>query len=602
MRMKLSCLMPRGLTVLAVTTLMVFPVGSVMAQYAPYGNSYAAHQPQLAYPNQYQPRNQFMPGPPHNIQTGPQAYANQPYMGQPQYVSMSQQPAPAPLPPMPQSMESVAPGTMQQNGGYAPAPQPTPMDYSQMGQGGYENYGTTGCATGNCGNGAGYSCDGYGNYACAPSYGCCEMAACRPRHHWFGGVYGLLMDRTVCEDQPLVYTTTTPGTGYYPTYDDVVMTYGDLDSDVQGGAEVRFGFTFGCGGGCSDPCGCNTGCGCGALGMELGYWALAEDTTYATVYDADTYADDGNVTYGMKPFTRLRHNPGSGWRPVNHYFAYGIPSADYWTAYGDIAPQIRSIVARNSFSMQNVELNLVCVPLAGGGCTSAGCDSCCSVGGGCDSYGGGSCDMGGGSCGGGCGHHGRMGGGCGAYCYTGPRCQCSTFLGARYVRFDEEFMLRSNYDMYGTYSTTPTYLSSGSLAYYAETDNHLIGCQLGGNGCYHLGCCGRVALHIGANGGVYANYIEMNQFFDGQVYDDGTNTQYDVMAEEDNIAFLGEMRAGVSYQCTCHCRLYGGYRALGVTGVALATSQDIASTDMPYVDCNGSYFLHGVQSGIEFMY
>ena len=68
---------------------------------------------------------------------------------------------------------------------------------------------------------------------------------------------------------------------------------------------------------------------CGTLGWEAGYWALAQDTTYATVYDADNYAIDGNMTYGMKNFRRLRHNDGGGWRPVNHYFAYGIPSSDY---------------------------------------------------------------------------------------------------------------------------------------------------------------------------------------------------------------------------------------------------------------------------------
>ena len=72
--------------------------------------------------------------------------------------------------------------------------------------------------------------------------------------------------------------------------------------------------------------------------------------------------------------------------------------------------------------------------------------------------------------------------------------------------------------------------------------------------------------------------------------------------QDDNVAFLGELRVGASYQCTCNCRLYGGYRALGATGIALTTYQDISSTDVPYINCGGSIFLHGLQSGVEFMY
>ena len=96
--MKLSCLMPRGLTVLAVTTLMVIPVGSALAQYAPYGNSSAAYQPQQAYSNQYQPRNQFMPGPQLQSSYSARPAMGQPQYSQPQYVAMAQQSAPASVP------------------------------------------------------------------------------------------------------------------------------------------------------------------------------------------------------------------------------------------------------------------------------------------------------------------------------------------------------------------------------------------------------------------------------------------------------------------------------------------------------------------------
>jgi hypothetical protein len=482
---------------------------------------------------------------------------------------------------MQQQMESVAPGAMQQQGGYATNAQQTPMDYSQAGQGGYDNYSAAG-------NGAGYNCDG--NYNCPPSYGCCEQACCRPKCHWFGGVYGLLMDRVECGNGPIVYQTTMPGAGHYPTYDEVVMSYEDIDGDVQPGVEVRFGATLPCcgGGSCCDPCGCNTDCGCCTLGWEVGYWMLDDESTSYMVNDM---VGGPTFTHTMKRFDRLEHYYDGTWRPLNHFYSYGVPTQDYWTAWGNIAPQLTYVAARSNFSAQSAELNLVCLPTITGGCCAPSCDPC--GGDCCDSCGGGGC------CGG--GHRGCRGGCCGSYCYCGPRWSCSSSIGARYFRFDDDYMFNAEWEMYD-YAGGATTGDTGSLAYYTDLTNELVGFQFGGNGCYHCGCCGRLALHLGANAGVYANFIEMDQYFNGQVRDMGTLESYNVMAEDDNYSFMGELRLGASYQCTCHCRLYGGYRAFGVTGVAVNYNQYTSTTDMPTINCDGSLFLHGVQSGVEFMY
>ena len=166
-------------------------------------------------------------------------------------------------------------------------------------------------------------------------------------------------------------------------------------------------------------------------------------------------------------------------------------------------------------------------------------------------------------------------------------------------------MLRSDYEMYD-YSGAPTYTgTNGYLSYNAETENQLVGFQVGGNGCYHLGCCGRFALQCSSSAGIYNNFTQVNQYFAssaGQTYDDGTNTLYNVTTNDNNVAFLGELRVGASYQCTCNCRLYSGYRVFGASGIALATYQDISNTDTPYINCSGSIFLHGLQTGIEFIY
>jgi hypothetical protein len=607
--MKLSCLAPRVSTALAVISLAITSVDTATAQFTPYGNAYQgrpAYQPHQAYAPQYSTvsqssatygrgQQQFMPGPqiarPQQMsqpQYGVQQYA------QPQYVAMARQPAINNVPPIQQPTETVPPGPMQMG------PQTTPTDYSA--NGGYENYSANGVS-----NGAGYACEGYGsytqgNYSC-DSYGSCNTccAPCGPRRHWFGGIYGLLMERVECSNGPIVYQTTMPGTGHYPTSDEVVMSYGDLDGDVQPGFEVRFGATFACCGGpggyggCYDPCsggagssGCGGGC-CGTLGWEVGYWMLDEESTSSYVTDT---VGGPTFTHTMKRFDRLEHYYDGVWRPLNHFYSYGVPTQDYWTAYGDIAPQLTYVYTRSSFQAQNVEWNLVCLPtISGGSCGTSCCDPCgggSSYGGGCDSYGGG----------GGCGH---FGGGCGAYCYCGPRWQCSSSFGVRYFRFDDDYLFQADWEMYD-YAGGATTGDTGSLAYYNDLNNQLVGFQFGGSGCYHLGCCGRVALHFGANAGIYGNYIEMNQYFNGQVRDMGDLMPYNVMAEDENISFLGELRLGASYQCTCNCRVYGGYRAFGVTGVAVNYNQQPSPTDMPYINCDGSLFLHGIQSGVEFMY
>lgn len=621
--MKLSCLAPRVSTALAVISLALTSVDTATAQYAAYSNPYqgrSPYQPQQAYTPQYNAAGynnyqQFMPGPqtarpqqmpmarpqqmqaampqqmqmarPHQAQLPQPQYGRQPY-AQPQYVAMAQQPAINNVPQIPNPSEMVPPGPMQQQ---APLSPTTPTDYS--GNGGYENYSNIGAA--NNYGGAGYSCDGYGsytqsNYGC-DSYGTC-CTPCAPCRHWFGGIYGLLMERVDCGNGPIVYQTTMPGTGHYPTYDEVVMSYDDLDGDIQPGFEVRFGATFACcggGGGC-DPCGgCATGC-CGMLGWELGYWMLDEESTSSYVTDM---VGGPTFTHTMKRFDRLEHYYNGVWRPLNHFYSYGVPTQDYWSAWGNIAPQLTYVYTRSSFQAQNVEWNLVCLPTISGGCCGTSCCDPCG-GGGCDSYGGGCCGSGG-------GHHGRVGGGCGAYCYCGPRWQCSSSFGVRYFRFDDDYMFQADWEMYD-YGSGATTGSTGSLAYYTDLNNQLVGFQFGGSGCYHLGCCGRVALHFGANAGIYGNYIEMNQYFNGQVRDMGDMMPYNVTAEDDNISFLGELRLGASYQCTCNCRVYGGYRAFGVTGVAVNYNQYPSPTDMPYINCDGSLLLHGVQTGIECMY
>ena len=165
-------------------------------------------------------------------------------------------------------------------------------------------------------------------------------------------------------------------------------------------------------------------------------------------------------------------------------------------------------------------------------------------------------------------------------------------------------MFRSDYENETTSAT-------GFLAHNIDVDSHLIGGQVGCNAIYHCGCQGRWALHCNTTFGVYNNHVEvwnrMDSPTDSVRYVNNGSADFDVRYEDDDVAFVGELRAGASYRYSCHCRIYGGYRVFGIGGAALAFDQiTTPSFNSPahtsYVDSDGSIFLHGLQGGVEFNY
>jgi hypothetical protein len=180
-------------------------------------------------------------------------------------------------------------------------------------------------------------------------------------------------------------------------------------------------------------------------------------------------------------------------------------------------------------------------------------------------------------------------------------------MGVRYMRFDEDFGLQTDFETVSGGVVTGT----GFLDYNVEADNHLIGFQMGCNGICRLGCRGCWALHYGSTFGIYGNHMEVSQQMDaptsGNVrFVNGTQSNFNINTSKDEVAFLGELRAGGSYQYSRNCRLYGGWRAIGVSGVALATSQIptafITPSQVGFIASDGSLFMHGLQVGVEWNY
>ena len=151
-----------------------------------------------------------------------------------------------------------------------------------------------------------------------------------------------------------------------------------------------------------------------------------------------------------------------------------------------------------------------------------------------------------------------------------------------------------------------------SIEYRLEADNFLVGAQLG---CRNEVCLTqRLRLSSGINVGLFNNRSETRQqVFDqdgtfatltgGQAIGQTVGSNFDYTNEHDDVAILGEFRLGLIFQLTDRFRSNVGYRALGVSGVALAEDQiplNILDAGLlKRANTNGSLLLHGFYFGSE---
>jgi hypothetical protein len=541
----------------------------------PAAPAMAYHQPVAAYPQtamtQY-----------------PAAYGTQPY-----YVANQQPTEAIPAPAQPatgapvvESMPAQAvPATAM------PAEGMAPTTGAPVGSG----YAAAGC---NCGVTGGYSAGQYygaGGVGCS-SYPDCSgyIDDCGPENIWFGGVYFLYMDRVDCS--PVRLTVEVPNASaypYYPPQSVTVVNTAQIATDYQPGVEFRFGSTFTCGDSCQQPCGSGYGyggCGCNSCApscapsqmyaWEVAWWGLDEDDNQYTFVDTI----NGSL-HGMKNFTNIQFDrdgagAGYGYLPVNPYYGYDLPNGP---AVG--APTVLAQQVRNTFQAQNLEINVMRFPLCdacgmGGGC-GGGYDAC-----GCDSN----------ACG--CG---------GCDCYSGFSSYGS--CGVRYFRTDEDFFYNSEFDD----GTGHVYNGWGSgdsfeICYDLQIENNLTGPQLGWTMNYCYGC--KWNFFCNSTFGIFDNHITHRQRLwntsGGTAIFQNTGQSYDIRNSKDNVAFLGELRVGGSYDITCNCRLVAAYRALGLTGVATPQGQFLNDPNsyesVAYINSCQSIIIHGLQTGVECRY
>jgi len=150
------------------------------------------------------------------------------------------------------------------------------------------------------------------------------------------------------------------------------------------------------------------------------------------------------------------------------------------------------------------------------------------------------------------------------------------------------------------------------VTYAMDTQNRLLGVQFGG--LAQRGFNDRWNLNVAIKVGLFGNHITNNSTLGGSAgsafVDDLGNpfdgNAYRLNTDKDDVAILGEIDLGATYQIRERWRAFFGYRAVAITGVGLSTNQfptDFSNlTEAGVIQSNGSLILHGGYAGIELLY
>lgn len=171
----------------------------------------------------------------------------------------------------------------------------------------------------------------------------------------------------------------------------------------------------------------------------------------------------------------------------------------------------------------------------------------------------------------------------------------SWLAGVRFFRFDERFLFAGTAAGF-EFGQDPT-----QEAYYAvDVTNNLIGFQLGGRADWYLG--NRVRAFAIPKVGIYANHIQhVSELYRG----DGVRG-FNISSNTNDVSMLAELNLGVDVRITERLSAYGGYRAIGVSGVALSDNQIppflADSAGIAAIDSNGSLIVHGAMFGLNYAF
>ncbi len=168
--------------------------------------------------------------------------------------------------------------------------------------------------------------------------------------------------------------------------------------------------------------------------------------------------------------------------------------------------------------------------------------------------------------------------------------------GIRFFQFDENLL-------YGSVANGFAFGANGGAneAYIqSDVENNLVGFQFGGRGELFVGK--KWSIYAAPKIGLYGNHINQQaSVFRG----DGVNGLL-VNSQVDEFAVLGEIEAGINYEISPRWRVFGGYRVIAASGIALADDQIplVVSDTAQWADVNsnGDLIIHGGFGGLEYRF
>ena len=175
--------------------------------------------------------------------------------------------------------------------------------------------------------------------------------------------------------------------------------------------------------------------------------------------------------------------------------------------------------------------------------------------------------------------------------------------GLRYLLLDESFGFDSSLTN-NVFGVDP----ANDLYYDVEVDNHLIGFQVGGRLDHYLSK--RIAVNCGSKFGIFGNRIQHRQSVvsGNGVYATNvvTGEDYRFDVTDNEVSFLGELFAGLTYDISHHWRVSGGYRAVTASDVARSVGNipragEFGSWErVQATNSTDSLLLHGAYLGLEY--
>jgi len=168
--------------------------------------------------------------------------------------------------------------------------------------------------------------------------------------------------------------------------------------------------------------------------------------------------------------------------------------------------------------------------------------------------------------------------------------------GVRYFRFNETVIFGAAAG--GTDFGDNGGVDSAFMRFRCE--NSLIGPQIGLKAEYMA--TNRLGIYAIPKFGIFGNSIDTNM----QLYRGDGLSVYNIDGHKNDFSVLAQLDLGLNYMLTDRVRLYGGYRLVAISQLALSDNQFLPFLadvqGFSEVKSNGDLFLHGVMMGAEFRF